>query len=137
MSNSSNCGIQKKHLTGNQRKKLRNIQASKLGMSPEALLKQRHDRMKEWQYEKDRLKSSKCSNCGTLSHSFKWCPFAHDFELQKPGYVRFRGPHGQWGSEPAVTFSSDEKRRFRNHFGLLSMPIDSNAKPAIITPLLR
>ena len=129
MSNSQNqLGItKKKHLTGNQRAKLRQAQASKLGISANALLKERHARMNEWQNERELLIKSRCPNCNGYGHSFKWCPFANDFELQRK--LRFRGPNGQWGAaEPPLQLTQEEKQKSKKHFVLLSMPIHSHSK---------
>jgi len=120
-------GISKKRrLTGNQRQKLREAQAAIEGISADELLKQRHTRMADWQKDKEQLSCLRCPNCGFFGHSFKWCPFSHDFYMQKGHVLRFRGPYGSWGSEPQIELSPDEKRKFRKHFGLLSMSLGSN-----------
>jgi hypothetical protein len=117
-------GIAKKRrLTGNQRQKLREAQAAKEGISADELLKQRHIRMADWQKEQEQLLCLRCPNCGIFGHSFKWCPFSRDFDLQKGLVLRFRGPFGSWGREPPIELSPDEKRTFRKHFGLLSMSL--------------
>ena len=127
-------GIKKnKHLTGNQRSKLRELQAARLGISADALLKQRLARMREWQAERELFTNSRCPNCGAYGHSFKWCPFAGDFELQR--VVRFRGPNGQWGTELPIQLSTEERKKSRQHFGLISTPIGSNSNTSALTPL--
>jgi hypothetical protein len=119
-------GIAKmRRLTGNQRQKLREAQAAMEGISADELLKQRHSRMTDWQKEKEHYSCLRCPNCGILGHSFKWCPFLPNFHLQKGLVYRFKGPFGSWGSEPPIELSPNEKRTFRNFFGLLSMPLGS------------
>ena len=121
-------GINKKRrLTGDQRKKLRESQASMMGMSADELLKQRHSRMAEWQGEQIQFLGSRCPNCGILGHPWKWCPFWRDFDLQKGNVTRFRGPHGSWGTEPQIVLTPEESRRFRHFFGLLCMPLGSKS----------
>ena len=122
-------GIAKKRrLTGNQRQKLREAQAAMEGISADELLKQRHTRMAEWQKEQEQLSCLRCPNCGVFGHSYKWCPFASDFLFQKGLLSRFRGPFGSWGSEPPIELSSDEIRKFRKHFGLLSMSLGAKSQ---------
>jgi hypothetical protein len=123
MSSKNEFGVSKRRrLTGNQRKKLRESQASVIGISSDELLRQRRDRMQEWKREQQFLSSSRCPNCGITGHSFKWCPFSSDFYAQKGNVIRFRGPSGAW-SEQSLELSPEEKRRFRHFFGLLCMPL--------------
>jgi hypothetical protein len=122
-------GIKKKRrLTGNQRQKLRESQAAIEGISADELLKHRHSRMAEWQKEQAQFSCLRCPNCGIFGHSFKWCPFSHDFHLQKGSVLRFRGPFGSWGSEPQIELTSNEKQTFRNFFCLLSMSLGSKSQ---------
>ena len=118
----------KRRLTGNQRQKLREAQAAIEGISPEELLKQRHNRMADWQKEQKQLSCLRCPNCGIFGHCFKWCPFSSDFDLQKELVLRFRGPFGSWGSEPSIELSPVEKQKFRKHFGLLSMSLGAKSQ---------
>lgn len=130
MSNSQNqLGIaKKKHLTGNQRAKLRQAQASKLGISGNELLKERHARMSEWQNQRELLIKTRCPNCNGYGHSFMWCPFENDFVSQRT--LRFRGPNGQWGTaEPPLQLTQQERQKSKKHFVLLSMPLHSHSKP--------
>jgi hypothetical protein len=123
MSSTNECGVSKRRrLTGNQRKKLRESQASVIGISSDELLRQRRERMQEWKREQSFLSSSRCPNCGITGHSFKWCPFSSDFYAQKATVIRFRGPTGTWSAE-SLELSPEEKRRFRHFFGLLCMPL--------------
>jgi hypothetical protein len=122
----NSAGIAKRRLTGNQRKKLRFEQASKLGISADELLLQRRSKMEEWQREKSFLSRSRCPNCGIWGHSFKWCPFAEDVPMQPNSFARFRGPNGSWGSEHSPELSSQQKLRYNQYFSLLSMPLQSN-----------
>ena len=117
----------KKHLTGNQRAKLRQAQASKLGISGNELLKERHARMSEWQNQRELLIKTRCPNCNGYGHSFMWCPFENDFVSQRT--LRFRGPNGQWGTaEPPLQLTQQERQQSKKHFVLLSMPIHSHSK---------
>ena len=121
-------GIAKnRRLTGNQRKKKRELQAAIMGISADELLKQRRSRMEQWHREKSQLLGSRCPNCGIFGHSYKWCPFSHDFDLQKETVTRFRGPCGSWGTERQLDLSPEESQRFRQYFGLLCMPLDSKS----------
>ena len=120
---SNGFGIAKQRkLTGNQRKKLRDCQAAAIGISPDELLRQRRDSMRGWQKEQMSLSSTRCPNCGITGHSFKWCPFSTDFDLQKVTCKRFRGPYGSCDG-PAIELSPEEKRKFRRFFGLLNMSL--------------
>jgi hypothetical protein len=121
-------GVVKTRLTGNQRKKLRIMQASKAGISESELLSQRQSKMEEWQKEKNGLIKSRCPNCGFLGHSFKFCPFAREFPFGQDNVIRFRGPNGSWGCEPPLDLSLEERQRFYRHFKFLSMPIAPKSK---------
>lgn len=123
MSQTTSGITKKRRLTGNQRQKLRQSQALLMGTSADELLKQRHSRMAEWQRERDAFKASRCPNCGIFGHPWKWCPFSSNFCSQKGNEIRFRGPYGTWGTEPRITLTPEETRRYRHFFGLLSMPI--------------
>ena len=112
--------VKQRRLTGNQRKKLRNLQAAAVGISSDELLLQRRQSMLEWKQERESLSSFQCPNCGIIGHSFKWCPFSRDFYRQN--IQRFRGPIGSWDG-PAIQLTLEEKRRFRHFFGLLCMPL--------------
>ena len=107
----------------------------RLGISADALLKECHARMQEWQDERKFLIKSRCPNCNGYGHSFKWCPFADDFELQR--MMRFRGPNGQWGTEPPLQLTQQEIQKSKKHFVLLSMPIRSKnpSTPTAMTSL--
>ena len=98
-------GIVKKRLTGNQRKKIRNAQASLLGISGNELLFRRRTLMEEWRKQKDSLFNSRCPNCGAVGHSYTFCPFVNDVPSQcshLDNGTRFRGPNGVWTGEPAL-----------------------------------
>jgi hypothetical protein len=114
-------GVAKKRLTGNQRKERRVAQALKLRISDTELLLLRRAKMAEWQMEKHSLISSRCPNCGAFGHSFKWCPFAKDVQIQPHNLMRFRGPNGSWNGEFPLQLSLQEQQRFDRHFRLLSM----------------
>ena len=131
MSSKNECGVSKRRrLTGNQRKKLRESQATVIGISSDELLRQRRDRMQEWKREQPFVSSSRCPNCGITGHSFKWCPFSSDFYEQKAKVNRFRGPSGTWVVE-SLELSPEEKRRFRHFFGLLCMPLGLKASETL------
>jgi len=121
MSQATSHRIIKKRLTGNQRNRLREVQAQKLGMSSTELLQQRHSEMKQWQDECEKFKDSRCPNCGAVGHNFKWCPFSSSIYLRQR--ERFRGQYGSWDSKPHIVLTKDEMRQWRKHFGLLSMPL--------------
>jgi hypothetical protein len=124
-------GVVKTRLTGNQRKHLRFVQASKRGISESELLSQRRAMMEEWQNEKTHLSSSRCPNCGAFGHSFKFCPFANDVPFRLQNVTRFRGPTGSWGCEPPLVLSLKEQQRSNQYFRFLSMPLGpiKQAKP--------
>jgi len=131
MSSTNECGVSKRRrLTGNQRKKLRESQASVIGISSDELLRQRRVRMQEWKREQSFVSSSRCPNCGITGHSFKWCPFSSDFYAQKANVIRFRGSSGTWGAQ-SLELSPEEKRRFRHFFGLLCMPLGLKASETL------
>ena len=121
-------GVSKPRLTGNQRTKIRMEQASKLGISERDLLLLRHAQMAEWQKEKTHLAKSRCPNCGTSGHSFKFCPFAKDVPFGPDNVIRFRGPNGSWDGEPPLALTPEERRRCSKHFRFLSMPLGPNSK---------
>jgi hypothetical protein len=116
-------GIAKRRLTGNQRQKLREAQASMLGTSADDLLKQRRHRMEEWQREQAAFVGIRCPNCGICGHPWRWCPFSSDFFSQKDNITRFRGPFGTWETESSLVLTQEESRRMRQFFGLLCMPL--------------
>jgi hypothetical protein len=120
--------VKEKRLTGNQRKKLREAQASRMGISESQLLSQRRAKREEWQKEKNVLIKSRCPNCGFFGHSFKFCPFAREFPFGEDNVIRFRGPNGSWGCEPPLDLSLEERQRFYRHFKFLSMPIAPKSK---------
>jgi hypothetical protein len=116
-------GIVKKRLTGNQRRKIRNVQAASLGISGSELVSRRRAMVEEWQKERDSLISSRCPNCGAFGHSFKWCPFANDIPSLLDKGTRFRGHNGSWSCcEPALELSLEESQRFEQYFRFLSTP---------------
>jgi hypothetical protein len=123
-------GIVKTRLTGNQRKQLRVVQASKKGISESELLSLRRAKMEAWQKEKNLLTNSRCPNCGAFGHSFIFCPFANDFHHRLDNVIRFRGPNGTWGCEPPLDLSVEERRKFNRFFRYLSMPLGPNSKIA-------
>ena len=126
-------GIVKKRLTGNQRRKLRNMQAASLGISGGELLFRRRAMMEEWRKEKDSLISSRCPNCGAVGHSFKWCPFANDSPSCFDEGTRFRGHNGSWSCyEPALELSLEERQRFEQYFKFLNTPVGATSKNANI-----
>ncbi len=116
-------GIVKRRLTGNQRKKIRNAQASLLGISGNELLFRRRTLMEEWRKQKDSLLNSRCPNCGAVGHSYIFCPFANDFLSHLDNGTRFRGPNGVWNCEPALELSREEKQKFDQHFKFLSTTV--------------
>ena len=115
-------GIVKRRLTGNQRRKIRNAQASLLGMTGNELLFRRRTLMEEWRKQKDSLFNSRCPNCGAVGHSYTFCPFVNDVPSHLDNGTRFRGPNGSWGSEPPLELSLEERRRFDQHFRFLTKP---------------
>ncbi len=123
-------GITKRRLTGNQRKKLRLEQASKLGISADKLLQQRRSKMEEWQRVRFSLRRVRCPNCGIWGHSFKWCPFAGDAPMQPNSVSRFHGSNGSWGAERTLEMTPQQILRYNQYFSLLSMPLQSTDSSA-------
>jgi|LauGreDrversion4_2_1035121.scaffolds.fasta_scaffold332607_1 hypothetical protein len=113
-------GIQK-HLTGNQRRRLLEQQATRSGEDPDVLLQKRKELKLAWQARRAVLTFFRCCNCGHTGHDFAFCPFALPHFLRQS---RFRGPNGQWHpEEPAVNFTEKERLKCIRHFEILSMPV--------------
>jgi hypothetical protein len=113
-------GILKK-LTGNQRRRLLELQAAKIGKDPDALLENRKLKKLAWQEQRTCLQFYRCCNCGHVGHNFDFCPFAFPFFLRQS---RFRGMNGLWNpEESAVVMSENERLKYMKHFEILSMVV--------------
>ena len=108
------------NFSGQVRRRRLEEQASKAGVSPEELLREKKKKMARWQSQRDDLKLVRCCNCGHRGHSFEWCPFALPYFMRQRD--RFRGMHGHWeAQEPPLCLNELERAKFNKHFAILSM----------------
>ena len=108
-------------MTGNQRRSLLELQATRLGKDPKVLLEQRKQLKIEWQAKRNQLMFTRCCNCGHEGHNFDFCPFALPYFLNQP---RFRGKTGIWRpEEPAIVLTEKERIKSIKHFEILSMQV--------------
>jgi hypothetical protein len=113
-------GIFKK-MTGDQRRRLLEQQAARLGKDPNVLLKHRKQQKIKWQAQRKHLEFTQCCNCGHKGHNFDFCPFSLPFFLN---HSKFRGETGFWRpNESAVVLTEKERLKSIKHFEILSMPV--------------